>query len=139
MVDCLVVEQTPFAILEIDIDFFKRVNDTFGHDIGDEVLKSLTNIIKSLCRKGDIVARTGGEEFILILPHEDSQSAFNIAQRLRNTVADTQMQTAGFITVSIGIATWPHHSEDIEQVFKSADKALYYAKNHGRNRCCIAD
>lgn len=139
IVDCLIVEQTPFAILEIDIDFFKRVNDTFGHDIGDEVLKSLTNIIKSLCRKGDIVARTGGEEFILILPNEDSQSAFNIAQRLRNTVADTQMQTAGFITVSIGIATWPHHSEDIEQVYKSADKALYYAKNHGRNRCCIAD
>lgn len=134
----LILEQTPFAILEIDIDFFKRVNDTFGHDVGDEVLKSLTMIIKSLCRKNDIVARTGGEEFILILPGENEQSAFDIAQRLRATVADTKIHTAGYITVSIGIATWPNYSEDIEQAYKGADKALYHAKETGRNRCCIA-
>ncbi|WP_442961645.1 GGDEF domain-containing protein [Pseudoalteromonas sp. B62] len=135
----LMLKQIPFAILEIDIDFFKRVNDTFGHDKGDEALKTLTDIIKKLSRKDDVVARIGGEEFVLILPNEDSESAFKIAERLRTTVASTSMDVIGFITISIGIATWPEHSNDIDQVYKYADKALYYAKEHGRNRCVIAD
>ncbi|GAA59087.1 GGDEF family protein [Pseudoalteromonas sp. BSi20652] len=134
----LMLKQTPFAILEIDIDFFKRVNDTFGHDKGDETLKSLTNIIKTLSRKDDIVARIGGEEFVLVLPNEDSESAFKIAERLRKTVETTNMEVVGFITVSIGIATWPKHSNDIDQVYKCADKALYHAKEHGRNQCAVA-
>ena len=135
----LMLKQTPFAILEIDIDFFKRVNDTFGHDKGDEALKALTAIIKRLSRKDDIVARIGGEEFILVLPNESSKSAFKIAERLRTTVESTNMKTIGFITISIGIATWPVHSRDINQVYKCADKALYHAKKHGRNKSIIAD
>ena len=135
----LMFKQTPFAILEIDIDFFKRVNDTFGHDKGDEALKSLTDIIKKLSRKDDIVARIGGEEFVLVLPNENSQSALKIAERLRKTVESTNMETIGFITISIGIATWPEHSNDIDQVYKCADKALYHAKEHGRNQCIVAD
>lgn len=135
----LIFKQTPFAILEIDIDFFKRVNDTFGHDKGDETLKSLTDIIKKLSRKDDIVARIGGEEFVLVLPNEDSESAFKIAERLREIVESTKIDTIGYITISIGIATWPEHSTDIGQVYKCADKALYHAKEHGRNRCVIAD
>lgn len=135
----LMLKQTPFAILEIDIDFFKRVNDTFGHDKGDEALKVLADIIKKISRKGDIVSRIGGEEFLLVLPHEDSQSALKIAERLRTTVETTQMETIGFITVSIGIATWPTHSNNIDQVYKCADKALYHAKEHGRNRCVVAE
>ena len=135
----LMLKQIPFAILEIDIDFFKRVNDTFGHDKGDEALKILTDIIKKLSRKDDVVARIGGEEFVLILPNEDSESAFKIAERLRTTVASTNMDVIGFITISVGIATWPEHSNDIDQVYKYADKALYYAKEHGRNCCVIAD
>lgn len=135
----LMLNNTPFAILEIDIDFFKRVNDTFGHDKGDEALKILADIIKNISRKGDIVSRIGGEEFLLVLPHEDSQSALKIAERLRTTVETTQMETIGFITVSIGIATWPTHSNNIDQVYKCADKALYHAKEHGRNRCVVAE
>jgi diguanylate cyclase (GGDEF)-like protein len=133
------LKQTPFAILEIAIDFFKRVNATFGHDKGDEALKVLADIIKKISRKGDIVSRIGGEEFLLVLPHEDSQSALKIAERLRTTVETTQMETIGFITVSIGIATWPTHSNNIDQVYKCADKALYHAKEHGRNRCVVAE
>lgn len=135
----LIFKQTPFAILEIDIDFFKRVNDTFGHDKGDEALVYLTNIIKKLSRKDDIVARIGGEEFVLVLPNEDSQSAFKIAERLRTTVETSKIDTIGYITISIGIATWPDHSNDIDQVYKCADKALYHAKEHGRNQCVVAD
>ena len=135
----LMLKQTPFAILEIDIDFFKRVNDTFGHDKGDETLVSLTNIIKKLSRRDDIVSRIGGEEFVLVLPNENSQSAYKIAERLRKTVESTEINTIGKITISIGIATWPEHSTDIAQVYKCADKALYHAKEHGRNRCVVAD
>lgn len=138
LLDKLIQEQVPFAVLEIDIDFFKRVNDTFGHDVGDEVLKTLTCVIKQVSRKDDIVARTGGEEFLLILPNENSDSAFVIAERLRNEVANTPMAKVGCINVSIGIATWPQHSDDIDQVYKCADKALYHAKETGRNKTVIA-
>ncbi len=138
LLENLMDKHIPFAVLEIDIDFFKRVNDTFGHDTGDEVLKTLTHIIQSLSRKHDIVARTGGEEFLLVLPNENSDSAFVIAERLRNQVATTLMAKVGYINVSIGIATWPQHSDDIDQVYKCADKALYHAKETGRNKCVIA-
>lgn len=138
LLENLMDKHIPFAVLEIDIDFFKRVNDTFGHDTGDEVLKTLTHIIQSLSRKHDIVARTGGEEFLLVLPNENSDSAFVIAERLRNQVASTLMAKVGYINVSIGIATWPQHSDDIDQVYKCADKALYHAKETGRNKCVIA-
>lgn len=138
LLDKLIQAQIPFALLEIDIDFFKRVNDTFGHDVGDEVLKALTEIIQKVSRKHDIVARTGGEEFLLILPSENSDSAFVIAERLRNEVANTPMGKVGCINVSIGIATWPQHSDDIDQVYKYADKALYHAKETGRNKTVIA-
>ena len=138
LLENLMDKHIPFAVLEIDIDFFKRVNDTFGHDTGDEVLKTLTHIIQSLSRKHDIVARTGGEEFLLVLPNENSDSAFVIAERLRNQVATTLMAKVGYINVSIGIATWPQHSDDINQVYKCADKALYHAKETGRNKSVIA-
>ncbi|ALS34615.1 hypothetical protein PTRA_b0080 [Pseudoalteromonas translucida KMM 520] len=74
--DKLIQEQTLFTILEIDIDFFKRVNDTYGHDKGDETLKALTVLIQSIARKDDIVARIGGEEFILVIPNQNSEGAF---------------------------------------------------------------
>ncbi|WP_441293227.1 GGDEF domain-containing protein [Pseudoalteromonas distincta] len=103
------------------MDFLKRVNDFVGQD------------------KDEIISRIGGEEFVLVLPNEDSQSAFKIAERLRKTVESTEMDTIGFITISIGISTWPEHSNDIDQVYKCADKALYHAKEHGRNQCIVAD
>lgn len=138
LLERLINKHTPFAVLEIDIDFFKRVNDTYGHDVGDKVLKLLTEIIQHVSRKGDIVARTGGEEFLLILPHEDSNNAFNIAERLRKTVATTAMPQVGCINISIGIALWPVHGESVELVFKCADRALYSAKKTGRNKTVVA-
>jgi diguanylate cyclase (GGDEF)-like protein len=127
-----------FTMLEIDIDYFKKVNDSFGHDIGDETLITLVSIIEKMSRKGDITARLGGEEFMLVLPNIGSQAAWPIAQRLREEVALAVFDKVGHITISIGIATWPAHNEDINLVFKSADKALYQAKEEGRNRCIMA-
>ncbi|WP_331460890.1 sensor domain-containing diguanylate cyclase [Pseudoalteromonas sp. SCQQ13] len=137
--DKLIHEQTLFTILEIDIDFFKRVNDTYGHDKGDETLKALTVLIQSIARKDDIVARIGGEEFVLVIPNQNSEGAFKIAERLRLAVESSYIDTVGYITISIGIASYPEHGTNIEQVFKKADNALYYAKEHGRNRSVIAN
>ncbi|SJN36043.1 diguanylate cyclase (GGDEF domain) [Pseudoalteromonas sp. JB197] len=137
--DKLIHEQTLFTILEIDIDFFKRVNDTYGHDKGDEALKALTKLIQSVARKDDIVARIGGEEFVLVIPNQNSEGAFKIAERLRLAVESSHIDTVGYITISIGIASYPEHGTNIEQVFKKADNALYYAKEHGRNRSVIAN
>lgn len=137
--DKLIHEQTLFTILEIDIDFFKRVNDTYGHDKGDEALKALTKLIQSVARKDDIVARIGGEEFVLVIPNQNSEGAFKIAERLRLAVESSYIDTIGYITISIGIASYPEHGTNIEQVFKKADNALYYAKEHGRNRSVIAN
>ncbi len=136
-VNQLIKFKTPFSVLEIDIDFFKRINDNFGHDVGDETLITLTKIIQKMSRRDDIVARVGGEEFILILPNENTDTSLVIAERLREKVAHTQLENIGNITVSIGIATWPKHSSDIDQVYKLADKALYLAKEQGRNRCMV--
>lgn len=138
LLENLMSNQTPFAVLEIDIDFFKRVNDTFGHDAGDEALKALTCVIQHISRKNDIVARTGGEEFLLVLPNENSDTAFEIAERLRNEVANTAMPRIGFINVSIGVATWPQHSKNIDEVYRFADQALYQAKETGRNKTVVA-
>ena len=138
LLEKLMDKHIPFAVLEIDIDFFKRVNDTFGHDVGDEVLKALTEVIQKVSRKHDIVARTGGEEFLLVLPNEDSDSAFVIAERLRKQVKATSMPKVGHITISIGIAIWPQHNDDIDQVYKCADKALYHAKETVRNKTVIS-
>jgi len=138
-VNQLIKFKTPFSVLEIDIDFFKRINDNFGHDVGDETLITLTKIIQKMSRRDDIVARVGGEEFILILPNENTDTSLLIAERLREKIASTPFDSIGNITVSIGIATWPKHNSDIDQVYKLADKALYQAKKQGRNRCIISD
>jgi len=138
-VNQLVKFNTPFSVIEIDIDFFKRINDNFGHDVGDETLIALTKIIQKMSRRDDIVARVGGEEFILILPHENTETALLIAERLREKMASATFDHIGNLTISIGIATWPKHSSDVEQVYKLADKALYKAKEQGRNRCVITE
>ncbi|MBQ4833650.1 GGDEF domain-containing protein [Pseudoalteromonas sp. MMG010] len=132
----LVLNTTEFTILTIDIDHFKRINDNFGHDIGDKTLYQAVKVIEGMSRKDDIVARVGGEEFMLILPNQNRDSAIVIAERLRIRIANTSFETIGNITVSIGIAHWPFHGDDINSVFKCADKALYQAKSNGRN-CCV--
>lgn len=129
--------QTPFSVLALDIDFFKRVNDEFGHDIGDMVLQSLASIIMDVTRTTDFVARTGGEEFIVILPNLNASTAFVLAERLRMRISETLITPVGTINVSIGIAGWPLAQLSIEDVMKLADQALYKAKRTGRNRCIL--
>ena len=127
-------EKRPFALLEMDIDFFKQVNDTFGHDTGDRVLQKLASLMRDCTRSHDVLCRVGGEEFTLLLPNTSSASALEVAQRLRLRVESAVFPDVGHITVSIGLAHWPEHVEDIADVFKFADEMLYKAKRGGRNR-----
>jgi diguanylate cyclase (GGDEF)-like protein len=136
-VNQLILSKTPFAVLAIDIDFFKRINDKYGHDIGDEVLKALTKLIQNMSRPDDIVARVGGEEFILILPNENIDTALLLAERLREKVAKTKLAHVDNLTISVGIAAWSGKNVDAGQAYRLADKALYIAKETGRNRCIV--
>ncbi|MFH7766196.1 diguanylate cyclase [Acinetobacter sp. BSP-28] len=124
-----------FAVLAIDIDFFKQVNDSYGHDQGDVVLKTLANVMKNNFRDEDICCRIGGEEFIVLMTTSDPKVAYNAAERLRKTIESSNINPMGPITISVGIAFWPKNSDDVTEVFKMADNKLYQAKNNGRN--CI--
>lgn len=125
----------PYAVLAVDIDHFKQVNDVYGHSAGDEALVCLTQKMSQLSREQDIIARTGGEEFVLVLPHTTPEDAGRIAERLREQVAQMPIKRIGHIQISVGIACLNHISETPKQVLKHADLALYEAKNQGRNRC----
>ncbi|MGL5047342.1 MAG: sensor domain-containing diguanylate cyclase [Shewanella sp.] len=127
-----------FSVLVLDIDFFKRVNDNFGHDMGDEVLKEVAKFIKKQARTVDSVSRTGGEEFVVCLLNTDIKKAILIAERIRKSIEVYEFDTVGHITISIGIAFWQETSESFSGVLKRADEALYKAKQHGRNRIELA-
>ncbi|MNP34192.1 Response regulator PleD [compost metagenome] len=123
----------PFSVFILDIDHFKKVNDTWGHQTGDDVLEKLAQILQAFSRKGDIVvARYGGEEFVLILPDIDIDESRAIAERLRIAVAGSTWKT-GSITISIGIGTFAPTDSD-STILKKADQALYASKENGRNR-----
>lgn len=128
------------SVLIIDIDFFKKVNDNFGHPNGDEILKQFGEIVTGACRSFDIVSRIGGEEFSVILPDCDMNQAIEVAERIRVSVEkfdylllDDRIVN---ITCSIGCASYPHPVSKIEELINYADKALYKAKETGRNRTC---
>lgn len=131
-------EQRPFALLLLDIDHFKRINDTFGHDAGDRVLVWLAELMRDCSRSNDLLCRMGGEEFALLLPNANIDTAQQVAERLRKCVQDTPIEGIGTLTVSIGIALWPEHSADLKQLFKLADEQLYVAKSSGRNQTRVA-
>lgn len=138
----LVLEQLedkkiPFSVLAIDIDHFKRVNDTFGHAAGDKALVELVKVMRKVSRDQDIVARSGGEEFLLILPNTPTNIAFIIAERLRVTIAETLIEPIGTIKVSIGVASCEGASCSTSEVIDQADQALYEAKSSGRNRSVV--
>ncbi len=130
----------PISILMIDIDYFKNYNDGYGHKAGDDALKEISNIFfKNTFRPYDIIARIGGEEFLIILPNTDYDGARVVAERIRKSVEEKQIEhkfsSFGVITVSIGIATSvPGKLERVEFLLEEADKNLYIAKNKGRNR-----
>jgi diguanylate cyclase len=125
-------ERVPFSLCILDIDHFKKVNDTYGHQTGDYVLEKLASTLKSQSRKEDIVARYGGEEFILLLPNIDTSESRSIAENLRRFIASSTWEI-GRITVSIGIATFTSNDTDVT-LLEKADQALYASKEQGRNR-----
>lgn len=129
----------PLSMLLIDIDDFKLVNDQYGHDTGDQVLKHVANIIKdSVPRATDFVARFGGEEFIILLPSTEASGTFQVAERIHENLKNRPVENLPAISqikisVSIGISSITHLAVDKELLFKQADKALYQAKNNGKN------
>lgn len=130
-------EQKHMALMMIDIDFFKNINDTYGHDAGDFILVNVVKKIATVMRKSDIFARVGGEEFS-ILSHDTSiEGASVIAEKIRSTIENTSFQYNEFtlhLTISIGISELNEQNTSIEALYKDADKQLYLAKNNGRNR-----
>jgi two-component system cell cycle response regulator len=129
----------PISFLLLDIDYFKAVNDTHGHDVGDEVLREFANRISANVRGIDLACRHGGEEFVVVMPDTDSGFAFTVAERLRQSIESTPIKISRApnsltITVSIGIASSGGSADVPEQLLRRADQALYRAKREGRNR-----
>lgn len=137
-------QNTPLCAMMIDIDFFKKVNDTYGHASGDAVLRGVASIIKQVLRESDIPSRYGGEEFAILLPYTKIEEAMIVGERLRSTVENTPIildsenidSESINVTISMGIAEF-NPTETGEELFARADKALYDAKESGRNRVCV--
>jgi len=124
----------PFSLVLLDIDFFKKVNDELGHDVGDKVLKEYSKLISYHLRQTDIFCRVGGEEFAVVLPHTTKDKAYLLAQKIREMVESYKVITP--ITVSLGVVQYVK-GDDEESIFKRADTALYKAKEGGRNRVVL--
>ena len=133
---------TPFSISMLDIDHFKNINDTYGHTIGDDVLRSLADELRQHIRHPDTIGRYGGEEFLVILPHSPLKAATEQAERLCKHVRSLRIKAGEqdiSLTISIGVAQYQIHREGWQAFLSRADKALYQAKNEGRNRWMIAE
>jgi two-component system cell cycle response regulator len=139
MVDTAADRGKTVSVLALDVDHFKSVNDGFGHDGGDEVLKELARRIKANIRDIDLACRTGGEEFVIALPETGVEVAYKVAERLRRAIGGKPFNVgpdAGnlTVTVSIGVAELENAAESLDDIVKRADEALYRAKREGRNR-----
>ncbi|HDS1696759.1 MULTISPECIES: sensor domain-containing diguanylate cyclase [unclassified Pseudomonas] len=121
------------AVISLDIDHFKRVNDTYGHAVGDETLSAVAALMKQNARPSDLLCRTGGEEFVVLLPESSIAAATALAERLRLSIASADLETVGHITVSLGVALW-RPGDSMAEVFDKADQLLYRAKQQGRNQ-----
>ncbi|MCM1004255.1 MAG: sensor domain-containing diguanylate cyclase [Candidatus Gastranaerophilales bacterium] len=133
-------QNNPLCAMMVDIDFFKKVNDTYGHAAGDEVLRTVASIIKEQLRESDIPARYGGEEFAVLLPFTKIEEAQIVGERLRKAVEAHPVTVDNVeiaVTISMGLAEY-NKIESGEELFERADKALYEAKKGGRNRVCVA-
>jgi diguanylate cyclase (GGDEF)-like protein/PAS domain S-box-containing protein len=128
----------PLAVFMLDVDHFKRINDTHGHLVGDLVLQTLASTLETSTRKTDVLARYGGEEFVVVLPETSLETAQLLAERLREAIADRAVMLEHGeridVTASIGIACFPTHSRTPQDLLTIADRALYQAKQNGRNR-----
>lgn len=132
-------KDTGFALLMVDIDYFKQLNDRYGHHVGDKVLREVTALLAADMREVDTVARYGGEEFVIILPETSEMEAVYVGQRLRKAVQQARFHTGSGgpgeqLTISLGIAMYPRDAQSRRGLIKAADAALYAAKNRGRNQ-----
>ncbi|MFH1793608.1 MAG: GGDEF domain-containing protein [Pseudomonadota bacterium] len=128
----------PVGLLVLDLDHFKSVNDTHGHDVGDEVLRVVAGCLREFTRYHDVVARLGGEEFAVVAPNMDTDMLIKLAERIRKAIASLSVTTGNVrlrVTTSVGIAIWDG-KENAEQFYRRADRMLYEAKRLGRNRVC---
>jgi diguanylate cyclase (GGDEF)-like protein len=123
-----------FSIIFFDLDHFKHINDRYGHLAGDGVLEEVTEIVSKANRSADIFARYGGEEFIILTPETGIEGAMTHAERLRKDIDKHSFMTVGHITSSFGVAEFDPEKDDLESLLDRADKALYIAKEDGRNR-----
>jgi len=131
------------SLLMLDIDHFKRFNDTFGHEAGDQILREVSEILRESVRTEDIVCRYGGEEFLVILPGMGAEASFHRAEDIRQRVSkmrlDFHREAPKEVTISIGVSTYPQAGQAVEELVRSADRALYSAKERGRNRVVAAE
>ena len=129
---------TSFSVALMDIDHFKKVNDTYGHDVGDSVLIHVAKILHDMTRETDFIARFGGEEFLLILPNTLQEGAYSVAEKIRVAIENSNPPKVEHLTLSIGVATASENDTKESYVIKMADQALYKAKEEGRNRVICA-
>ena len=133
----------PLSLYMLDIDYFKKVNDSYGHKIGDLVLVKLAEVCRAALREVDIIGRIGGEEFVILLPETELVEATEVAERLRESIANAKVPLEGGLpltfTVSIGVTSLSSREDNLDVLLNRADKALYQAKEQGRNRVCIAE
>ena len=122
------------SVIMADLDRFKSINDTYGHDAGDRALKVISKFLQKNIRDVDAIARYGGEEFVMLIPDADKEAAFCLAERLRDELAKVELEDLPPVTISLGIATYPSDGTDLEELIKRADAAMYEAKQQGRNR-----
>lgn len=131
-------EQIPLALMVFDIDHFKQINDEFGHHVGDQALQQLCRVVQQNLRPTDTLGRFGGDEFVVLLPHTQLDSAALIAERIIEQLQAVRVADVASLTASFGVAAW-HTDEDYEALFRRADQALYQAKLSGRNRVAVAE
>lgn len=131
-------QNQPFSIIGIDLDYLKKINDTYGHTFGDLAIKTIADVLKANARSVDVAARIGGEEFNVLLPGINSEGALVAAERIRKSIEKADIDTVGHITGSLGVATYFEHSENAEELLELTDQAMYTSKREGRNRVTLA-
>lgn len=128
----------PYSLISLDLDYLKKINDTYGHFFGDLAIRTIADILKKNARSIDVPARLGGEEFSILLPGVDSNGALIAAERIRAAIEAQELDTIGHITASIGVGTFPEHSIKIDELIDLTDQAMYKSKINGRNRVTLA-
>ena len=129
----------PMSLAVVDLDYLKKINDTFGHTAGDDAIKAVASVLSTSSRSIDVAARYGGEEFCLLFPNTLLEESVRIAERIRRLINEVELEGVGNISASIGVANFPLHASDPEELFERADEALYKAKQEGRNRVYVFD